>query len=174
MFFGYRTVERNELIEFLECGHHNRRDIRIVFYTIRMELDKAVAATEEHFTFLVFVTRGKSTLPYREAVAGVIISEGAILGLEPRKPIGSAQPEAALAIIEDCVDEIIRKTVFDAESSKRPCFLSSLKSPSSVPTQITPRRSSHNDKVPGATKPPGAFLALLSRTNCVHVSERLS
>jgi hypothetical protein len=87
-----------------------------------MESDEAVAATEEHFTFPVFAARGKPALPYREAVAGVIVSEGAIPGFESRKPMGSAQPEAAPAILEDCVDEIIRKTVFDAEPGKRPCF----------------------------------------------------
>jgi hypothetical protein len=85
-----------------------------------MESDKAVAATEEHFTFPVLVSGRELARTDIDAIAGVIISEGPILGLKSRKPVGSAQPEAAATIFEDCVDEIIRKTVFDAESAERP------------------------------------------------------
>ncbi len=114
VLFGDRAVERNELIELLKRGNHNRRDVRIIPYTIRMEPDQAIAAAEEHLAFFVFVARRKLARPYRDAVAGVIVPEKAGLRSESRKSIEGAQPEAAISVLEDCADEIIRKILFCA------------------------------------------------------------
>ena len=112
------------LVEELEIGQHDGRNVRVVLDRRRVERVEAVGPPKEHLPGVALVGRSPVELIALEAVVWTVVSERAGGRVEPRQPSCSAQPEMALLICQHRPDggigQALLLAVASCDLSRRP------------------------------------------------------